>query len=151
MKILKPKSLCRALGMTIALCFPVLGQALCVQGDGAGTWIAHGVMGDTLSREFEETMRCKIDVNAAGTIIGSTSSCLMRDDRGLDSINIAWGGLTINSSCGVTGIMRMCDSGVCETAKIEYGTVSRSKDSVTITGYMQSDPDYVFFLQAVKR
>ncbi|MBI5040820.1 MAG: hypothetical protein HZB57_06380 [Gammaproteobacteria bacterium] len=116
-----------------------------------GTWYAVGVSGDTQAGQMDETVRCKIVVSSTGAIPATGSSCYVRDYTGLSTKSIPSGSLSVSSACAVTGSLRMCQSGTCDTFRVQHAQMAKDYFTFTLVGYYLSDPDVVAFLDVVKQ
>jgi hypothetical protein len=140
-----------ALIMMLGMCLPTNVLAACYQSNMTGTWFTYGVSGDTYYGAMTETDRCKIRINSTGTIIGKGSSCIWRDYVGTHTLNIAGGSLKVDKYCKVTGRVKFCDSGLCAYMRIQFARMARDKNTISMLGYLEVEPDLVAFYEAVKR
>ena len=133
-----------------ALLFTV-AEAACTQVDMTGTWHVFGLAGDTYSRSFEGSFRCKLTVSSTGSLVPSTSTCTIRDDVGVHYLTIGGGKMVVSSTCAITGNIQVCQSGACNTEQIQAGQLARDKNTFSLVGYLQIDPTDVFHLNGVKQ
>ncbi|MBI5040816.1 MAG: hypothetical protein HZB57_06360 [Gammaproteobacteria bacterium] len=128
-------------------------SATCTQANLTGTWYAMGVSGDTYWDEMTETDRCKVVISSTGAVT-SGSSCNIRDQRGLYTLRIASGTMHVTTACAVSGSLRLCGNSACTVSAIftiQYGQMTRDKESFPLLGYKSADPDVVFIYEAVKQ
>lgn len=135
----------------LLVALPGLANAACSMANLRGTWYAVGVSGDTRLGQMDETVRCKIVVGATGAIPARSSSCYVRDYTGLSTVSIPSGTLRVSAGCTVTGSFLMCQSGVCDTFRVQHAQMARDWNTFTLVGYSQNNPDVVSFFDAVKQ
>lgn len=135
----------------LLMALPGFASAACSMANLRGTWYTAGVSGDSQLGHMDETVRCKIVVNSAGAVPATGSSCYARDYTGLRTIRIASGSLSISSTCAVGGTLRMCESGVCDTFRVQHAQMARDWNTFSLVGYSQNNPDVVSFFDAVKQ
>lgn len=145
------KSLVLSCLLTVFGAVPGVAAAACAQANAAGTWYAMGVSGDGYFGEMGETDRCKLVVNSNGGIAASSSSCVYRDARGQFNFQVTGGAINVSSACVVTGNINVCDSGFCSIIRIQYAQMARDKNTFSMVGYLNIDPDVVFFYKVVKQ
>jgi hypothetical protein len=51
----------------------------------------------------------------------------------------------------VVGSINVCDAGYCSTIRIQYAQMARDKNTFSMVGYLDIDPDVVFFYKVVKQ
>jgi hypothetical protein len=119
---------------------PEFAHAGCVQMEMEGTWYTFA----------PAMMRCKVNVNSSGSIVASKSSCSIRDETGVYSLNIGGGHLDISSACKIEGKIRLCEAR-CTGFKIENGRLERDKNIVVLQGYPSIDPGASMALVGIKK
>ena len=134
-----------------AIALPGVADAVCTRANAIGTWYAMGVSGDGYFGEMGETDRCKLVVNSNGRIVASGSSCAYRDARGQFNFRVTGGAINVSSVCAVTGSINVCDAGFCSIIRIQYAQMARDKNTFSMVGYLDIDPDVVFSYKAVKQ
>ncbi|MBI5460774.1 MAG: hypothetical protein HY941_01135, partial [Gammaproteobacteria bacterium] len=90
-------------------------------------------------------------VNSNNRIVASSSSCVYRDARGQFNFQVTGGAINVSSTCTVTGNINVCDSGFCNTIRIQYAQMARDKNTFSMVGYLNIDTDVVFFYKVVKQ
>lgn len=126
-------------------------SAACTRANTVGTWYAMGVSGDGYFGEMGETDRCKLVVNSNGRIVASGSSCAYRDARGQFNFRVTGGAINVTSACAVIGSINVCDAGFCSIIRIQYAQMARDKNTFSMVGYLDIDPDVVFSFKVVKQ
>ena len=134
-----------------AIALPGVADAVCTRANAIGTWYAMGVSGDGYFGEMGETDRCKLVVNSNGRIVASSSSCVYRDARGQFNFRVTGGAINVSSVCAVTGSISVCDAGFCSIIRIQYAQMARDKNTFSMVGYLDIDPDVVFSFKVVKQ
>ncbi len=130
---------------------PGAADAVCTRANAVGTWYAMGVSGDGYFGEMGETDRCKLVVNSNGRIVASSSSCVYRDARGQFNFQVTGGSIYVTSACALAGNINVCDAGFCSVIRIQYAQMARDKNTFSMVGYLDIDPDVVFFYKVVKQ
>ncbi|MBI5462575.1 MAG: hypothetical protein HY941_10355 [Gammaproteobacteria bacterium] len=126
-------------------------DAACTQANMVGTWYSMGVSGDSYFGEMGEIDRCKLVVNSNNRVVASSSSCIYRDARGQFNYQVTGGTINVSSDCAVIGSINVCDSGYCNTIRIQYAQMARDKNTFSMVGYLTGDTDVVFFYKLVKQ
>ena len=126
-------------------------DAVCTRANAVGTWYAMGVSGDGYFGEMGETDRCKLVVNSNGRIVASGSSCVYRDARGQSNFqSYRWLDQRDISLCRGRKHQRLrCR--ILRIIRIQYAQMARDKNTFSMVGYLDIDPDVVFSFKAVKQ
>ena len=125
-------------------------SAGCLQSDLAGSWTLIGTGHNVYYGNTDQSIRCKVVVKTAGGLNTSKSSCDYRDATGRGSSDINGGSLRTNSACNLSGRLYVCNSSSCGYYKLDYGKLSRDKQSLIGAAYLESNPDYIVNFQGLK-
>ncbi|HEY9199557.1 MAG TPA: hypothetical protein VIR60_09335 [Gammaproteobacteria bacterium] len=128
-----------------------VSQAACRQADMTGTWFAMGVSGNIVGSYFDITNRCKIQVNTAGAVVASGSSCTYYDWTGEGVSPVTGGKLKLASNCSITGYVSICEPGGCITMRVAVAQMESNKTAFPMQGYSASDPGLRYVFNFVKR
>ncbi|MBI5040259.1 MAG: hypothetical protein HZB57_03375 [Gammaproteobacteria bacterium] len=130
----------------------MVGQAsaACVAGDIAGTWYTHLAFWNSVDGGGSEGwQRCKAVVNSSGGISTATSQC--NDELGR-AYTISAGTLRVTTACLVTGSLTVKRNGVVHgRAVVSYAQMDKNHANFSGLGYVSTEPDVKFSIQAVKQ
>jgi hypothetical protein len=98
-----------------------------------------------------ETDACKLKFGAAGSIVGSSSSCSARDGSGKYTINITGGSFEVNEFCAVTGYFRYCVGQNCTRLYIDSARMDKGKTVISLVGRTIVDPAVILSMTGVKK
>ena len=145
------KSIIISAVLGMSMLSPVLVHAGCSQSDMTGTWYAYSMSADSAGYYYPQTNQCKVKISSSGSIVASKSSCKMRSITGLVAVNITGGSIKVNSSCKLSGSMKISSVYGNDTIKLEFGSAAKDKRTLSLVGYDVDDPTYISYLSAVKQ
>jgi hypothetical protein len=125
----------QALAVATLLLVTISAQAGCSTSDLKGTWHATGVGGELSGGTLDATEQCKLTIGSTGSIIPASSSCRFRYMDGAFSMTVSSSKLSIARDCSVTGSIKVCEDGECDTYKIERSKMDKSKETMVLLGY----------------
>lgn len=138
-------------GLALGMLSPVLVFAECIPSQLAGTWYTYSMSVDSDGSFAPQTNRCKVRINSAGSIVASKSSCKVRSWPGLVNVNVTGGSIFVNSKCNLSGSIKISGPEGSSTIKLEYGTVAKDNNTLSLISYDAGDRSYITHLTGVKR
>ena len=103
---------------------------------------------DSSGYSSARTFNCKVKVNSSGSIVGSKSSCILRDWSGQISVGINGGSISKDSKCNLNGVVFL--SAGLGAIDMDCGKLAKDKRTFSLTAHDRDHPSYITHLTAVK-
>lgn len=145
------KVLFGCVGLVMGVATVATAQAACRQSDLAGVWYGMGISGNVVGSYFDISNRCKLQITSTGTVIASGSSCVYYDWTGSGTSRITGGRLYVNSACGISGSISICEPNGCGTMRISYAQMEANKLAYALQGFTLGNRGFRYNLNFIKQ